>query len=261
MGQNKLKKFAAIDTYKCVLQYPFARLEEEGFPYKGLWRKEFFHSDKPIVLELGCGRGEYTVDLAREDVQRLYIGIDRKGARIWGGATIAEKEGLPNVAFLRTDINLLARFFERNEVDELWITFPDPQMRKTRARLVSSMAFRLYCQVLRPGGRIHLKTDSPFLYAYSQSLLEVNGIAPILETDDLYGDDTSVLSQIPNTQTQFERQWLSRGKKIKYLSWYLPEQPEEGFCEPDEEPEHDDYHSAPRGFQPTKGNASDKGRE
>ncbi|MBB6274939.1 tRNA (guanosine(46)-N7)-methyltransferase TrmB [Porphyromonas circumdentaria] len=253
MGQNKLKKFADIDTYKCVLQYPYARLEAEGFPYRGSWRENFFHSLKPIVVELGCGRGEYTVELAREDKERLYIGIDRKGARIWGGATIAEREGYTNVAFLRTDINLLERFFAPGEVDELWITFPDPQMNKTRARLVSSMAFSLYKKILRSNGRIHLKTDSPFLYAYAKSLLQVNEIPVILDTADLYGDGGEVLKQIPDIQTQFERQWLSRGKSIKYLSWYLPTDRLSPFIEPAEEPDHDDYHSAPRGYQPTKG--------
>lgn len=252
MGQNKLKKFADLNTYKCVLQYPFARLEAEGFPYRAAWQEKFFESNSPIVVELGCGRGEYTVELARADRDRLYIGIDRKGARIWGGATIAEQEELKNVAFLRTDINLLAHFFAPREVDELWITFPDPQMNKTRARLISSKAFALYAKILRPNGRIHLKTDSPFLYAYSKSLLQINGIVPLLDTSDLYGDDGTVLGQIPNVQTQFERQWLSRGKSIKYLSWYLPTDNPASFVEPDEEPEHDDYHSAPRGYQHTK---------
>ncbi len=252
MGQNKLKKFADIDAYKCVLQYPYSILEDTGFPYKGKWRSEFFQQNFPIILELGCGRGEYTVDLAREDKEKLYIGVDRKGARIWGGATIAEREQLSNVAFLRTDINLIDRFFDSSEVDEIWITFPDPQMRKTRARLISSMAFKLYTKFLKPNGRVHLKTDSPFLFEYTRSLLEVNGINPILETSDLYGDSEEVLAQIPNTQTQFEKQWLSRGKTIKYISFLLPELPEKGFREPEEEPEYDDYHSDPRGFQPTR---------
>lgn len=260
MGQNKLKKFADLDTYKCVLQYPYARLEAEGFPYRGAWREKFFQAHLPVVVELGCGRGEYTVELARKDKDRLYIGIDRKGARIWGGATIAEREGQTNVAFLRTDINLLEHFFAPQEVDELWITFPDPQMSKTRARLVSSMAFTLYKKILRPNGRIHLKTDSPFLYAYTKSLLEVNEISTLLDTADLYGDNGVVLQQIPNVQTQFERQWLSRGKSIKYLSWYLPTDRPSAFVEPKEEPEHDDYHSAPRGYQPTKGEKRYDGR-
>ncbi len=252
MGQNKLKKFEAIDSYNCVLQYPYSQLMEKGFPYKGNWRGGFFKQDAPIVLELGCGRGEYTVALAQENKEKLFIGVDKKGARIWAGATIVEESKLQNVAFLRTDIGLIKNFFSSQEVDEIWLTFPDPQMKKTKARLISSKAFFLYSTFLQNNGKIHLKTDSNFLYNYTISLLAKNNITPILETSDLYGDSGEVLQQIPNIKTQFEKQWLSRGKKIKYVSFYLPPCPKEGFLEPDEEPEHDDYHSAPRGYQRKK---------
>lgn len=246
MGKNKLAKFADLATYDCVLEYPYARLQEEGFPHRGSWRDTFFKQpEAPLIVELGCGRGEYTVALAQAYPQQLYIGIDRKGARLWAGAGMAHRAKMPNVAFVRTDINLLDRFFALHEVNEIWITFPDPQMSKTRARLVSSYAFKLYQRILAPGGMIHLKTDSNFLYQYSCLLLQHNGITPHLITDDLYGTDSSVLNQIPNTQTAYEAQWLSRGKTIKYLSWQLPL--EQAFVEPPEEPEHDDYHSQTRG--------------
>lgn len=246
MGKNKLSKFADLETFSCVLQYPYARLEAEGFPHRGVWRTGYFQKpDAPLIIELGCGRGEYTVALASLHSENVYIGIDRKGARIWAGAGVAHRAQMPNVAFVRTDINLLDRFFAPGEVSEIWITFPDPQMSKTRARLVSSYAFRLYHRILAPQGIIHLKTDSPFLYQYTSDLLASNKITPILHTDDLYGAGQEILRQIPNTQTAYEIQWLSRGKAIKYISWQLSHQAD--FIEPESEPEHDDYHSNARG--------------
>ena len=131
MGKNKLKKFADMQAYRCVLQYPWARLQAEGFPYKGRWGAEFFGNSNPITLELGCGKGEYTVELARRHPERNFIGIDIKGARMWTGAKLAETEGLSNVAFLRTDIELIESFFASGEVEEIWITFPDPRCRSS----------------------------------------------------------------------------------------------------------------------------------
>lgn len=247
MGKNKLTKFAELETFSSILQYPYARLEAEGFPHKGSWRTSYFTApEAPLIVELGCGRGEYTVALAASHPESLYVGFDRKGARLWAGAGVAHHNQMPNAAFVRTDINLLDRFFSPGEVSEIWITFPDPQMSKTRARLVSSFAFLLYSRILAEGGIIHLKTDSPFLYQYTQDLLEVNQICPRLATADLYGEGREVLEQIPNTQTAYEAQWLSRGKSIKYISWHLPLR--DNFAEPSEEPEHDDYHSLSRGI-------------
>lgn len=158
MGKNKLKKFAEMKGFSCVLQYPFAALEAAGgFPLRGRWRTDFFHNDNPIVLELGCGKGEYTVGLAQEAADKNYIGIDIKGARLWRGAKTATELEMSNVAFVRTGIELLDKFFEPGEVDEIWITFPDPQMQKTRKRLVSARFLELYRKVLRHNGMIHLR--------------------------------------------------------------------------------------------------------
>ena len=134
MGKNKLKKFAEMQSFSCVFQYPWAVLEREGFPLIGKWGAEYFGNDNPIVLELGCGKGEYTVGLARKYPEKNFIGIDIKGARIWTGAKAAETEGLKNVAFLRTDIEMIDRVFTADEVSEIWITFPDPQMKKPTRR-------------------------------------------------------------------------------------------------------------------------------
>lgn len=152
MGKNKLRKFAEMEQIDFVLQYPFAVVEKEGFPYKNSWHKEFFKNDNPIVLELGCGKGEYTVGLARRFPDKNFIGIDIKGARMWTGAKQAQKEGLTNVAFLRTNIELLSYFFAPSEVAEIWITFPDPQMKKVRKRLTSTRFLSLYRNILQPGG-------------------------------------------------------------------------------------------------------------
>lgn len=245
MGKNKLKKFAEMQTFSCVFQYPWARLQQEGFPLRGAWHKEFFGNDNPLVLELGCGKGEYTVGLARRHPDKNFIGIDIKGARIWSGASQAEKEGLRNVAFIRTDIELLQSFFAPGEVAEIWITFPDPQMQKRRKRLTSSRFLSLYRSVLAPGGTIHLKTDSPFLFTYTSRLVELNAFPTDRLTDDLYG--SGLVSEADAIKTFYERQWLSRGKKIKLISFHLPEEGE--IAEPQEEDiERDDYHSYPRGI-------------
>lgn len=174
MGKNKLAKFAQMQDYPHVFQYPFARISQESFPLKGRWRGDFFGNDHPIILELGCGRGEYTVGLARLRPEANFIGIDIKGARMWAGATESQLEGLSNVAFLRTEIELLEHFFAPGEVNEIWITFPDPQMKKVTKRLTGTRFVERYAQLLAPSGCIHLKTDSPFLYTYTRAMLELN---------------------------------------------------------------------------------------
>lgn len=233
-----------------VLQYPFAILEKEGFPYKGKWNSEFFHNDNPIVLELGCGKGEYTVGLARKFPDKNFIGIDIKGSRMWTGAKQAETEELKNVAFLRTNIELLPHFFAKNEIAEIWITFPDPQMKKVRKRLTSSRFLSLYAQILIPGGIIHLKTDSPFLYTYTRILTELNSLATITDTDDLYNCLTLNPEQrdLLNIRTFYEQQWLDRGLTIKYISFILPENiSQHPLLEPQVDIEFDTYRSFSRG--------------
>lgn len=220
MGKNKLRKFAEMEQMDIVLQYPFAVVREQKFPLRGRWNEDFFGNTNPIVLELGCGKGEYTVGLAAEYPGKNFIGIDIKGARMYTGARQAIDRGLGNAAFLRTSIELLPEFFTPGEVSEIWITFPDPQMKKVRKRLTSTRFMELYRQVLPDMGKIHLKTDSPFLYTYTRGMLGHNGIPAITDTDDLYHSD--VLASVPDIQTHYERQWLSRGLTIKLLSFALP---------------------------------------
>ncbi len=233
-----------MQTFSCVFQYPWAVLQREGFSLKGNWNKEYFKNDNPIVLELGCGKGEYTVGLARQYPDKNFIGIDIKGARIWTGAKVAETEGLKNVAFLRTGIELIDSFFNGSEVSEIWITFPDPQMQKTRRRLTSTRFMELYRQILKPDGTVHLKTDSPFLYTYTDRLVKTNKFNIFVNTADLY--DSTFADPILSIKTFYEQQWLARGKKIKYISFALPK--EGDLIEPEEDDiEHDDYHSFQRG--------------
>ena len=168
MGKNKLKKFAEMETFTNVFQ---CGVQAQRDPIAGHWRERFFHNDHPIVLELGCGRGEYTVGLAQKYPEKNFIGVDIKGARMWAGAKQAMQEGLSNVAFLRTNIEFIISFFAAGEVDEIWITFCDPQMKKATKRLTSTYFMQRYQQIMKPNGPIHLKTDSPFLYTYTMEML------------------------------------------------------------------------------------------
>ena len=218
MGKNKLKKFREMEDIPFVVQCPFASLAAEGFSMKGHWHTEFFHNDNPIVLELGCGKGEYTVGLAERTPDKNFIGIDVKGARMWTGAKRAQQMGLTNVGFLRTDIELIDRFFGPGEVSEIWITFPDPQMKKVNKRLTGTRFMEMYRRILAPDGIVHLKTDSPFLYAYTTMMADHNGLESITRTDNLYASlpaDDPIL----NIRTHYEQQWLDRGLTIKYFSF------------------------------------------
>jgi tRNA (guanine-N7-)-methyltransferase len=243
MGKNKLKKFKDMETIDFVFQYPFSVLQLNGFPLRGRWHKDFFGNDNPIVLELGCGKGEYTVGLARRYPDKNFIGIDIKGARMWTGASAARAEGLTNVAFVRTNIELLAHFFAPDEVAEIWITFPDPQMKKVRKRLTSTRFLELYRQVTADGALIHLKTDSPFLYTYTHHLALTNRLNCLEDTDDLYhsGRDNEILQ----IRTFYEQQWLDRGLTIKYICFKLDRQ--STLTEPDIEIPFDTYRSFSRG--------------
>ena len=167
MGKGKLAKFADMASYPHVFEYPYSVVDEVPFDMKGRWHEDFFRNDHPIVLELGCGRGEYTVGLARLYPDKNFIGVDIKGARMWTGATEALREGLSNVAFLRTNIEIIDRFFAEGEVAEIWLTFSDPQMKKVTKRLTSTFFMTRYRRFLQDRGRIHLKTDSNFLFTFS----------------------------------------------------------------------------------------------
>lgn len=240
MGKNKLEKFAQMAHYPHVFQYPWARLNQEPFPLKGCWRSHFFRNDKPIVLELGCGKGEYTVGLAERFLDKNFIGIDIKGARMFTGAKASLEAGMSNVSFLRTEIELLEHFFDTGEVDELWITFPDPQMKKLRKRLTATNFIERYLKILKPQAIIHLKTDSPFLYAYTKAVAELNGFDVLVDTDNLYASQS--VGDILDIKTFYERQWLARGFTIKYLQ-FIPCMRPNGLQEPELDLTYDDYRS------------------
>ena len=249
MGKNKLKKFAEMETFHNVFQCGAREVVDDSpvTQMAGHWRDSYFHNENPIVLELGCGRGEYTVGLALRDPNKNYIGIDIKGARMWAGAKQAELAGMKNVAFLRTNIEMLSSFFAANEVDEIWITFPDPQMKKATKRLTATYFMQRYRQLLRPNGLVHLKTDSPFLYAYTQAMVKENQYPLLVDTDDLYQAPASAdIEEARCLQTHYEKQWLDRGLTIKYLCWQLPENPL--LVEPEIEIEKDTYRSYGRNY-------------
>ncbi len=257
MGKGKLAKFADMETYENVFQYPYSVVEHVPFDMQGHWREQYFHNDNPIVLELGCGKGEYTVGLAKQYPDVNFIGVDIKGARMWTGATQALQEGLKNVAFLRTNIEVIDRFFSADEVQEIWLTFSDPQMKNPRKRLTSSWFLNRYRHFLVDGGIIHLKTDSNFLFTYTSLLVEKNALPVLATTADLYGavasDAVSGIQEAASIQTYYESMWISRGISIKYIRYRLPRQGE--LQEPDVEIELDEYRSYKRDKRSTKDKA------
>ena len=255
MGKGKLANFADMETYENVFQYPYSVVEHVPFEMQGHWHEQYFKNNNPIVLELGCGKGEYTVELAKLHPDMNFIGVDIKGARMWTGATLALNEGLKNVAFLRTNIEIIERFFSPDEVQEIWLTFSDPQMKNPRKRLTSSWFLNRYRKFLVDGGIIHLKTDSNFLFTYTQYLVEKNQLPVLLRTTDLYADspDSSDFSEAASIQTYYESMWIERGLNIKYMKFRLPYVVV--LEEPDVEIELDDYRSYHRDKRSSKDKA------
>ena len=239
MSKGKLAKFADMAAFPHVFEYPFSVVDEVPFEMRGAWNERFFKNDHPIVLELGCGRGEYTVGLGRLFPGKNFIGVDIKGARMWSGAKESAETGMTNVAFLRTNIEIIDRFFAPGEVSEIWLTFSDPQMKKATKRLTSTYFMNRYRRFLQPDGLIHLKTDSDFLFTYTKYMVEENRL-PVEElTDDLYHSGRT--DDILSIRTYYEQQWLDRGMNIKYLRLRLPQEGE--LREPDVEIELDNYRS------------------
>lgn len=242
MAKNKLAKFAEMEELSNVFQPRHEEIFRTDYKLKGKWNTEVFQNNHPIVLEIGCGKGEYTVELGKLYSEKNFIGLDIKGARMWKGAKMAAEEGMNNVAFLRMYAELLEFAFAPGEIAEIWITFPDPQMAKARKRLTGTRFLELYRKILSAGALIHLKTDSPFLYAYTTELIKINRLPVSVQTDDLYGGGYE--DKILGIKTFYEKQWLSRGKKIKYIRFSLNNTIP--LTEPDVEIEKDDYHSETR---------------
>lgn len=256
MGKGKLAKFAEMETFKNVFQYPFSVVDNVPFEMKGHWHEEYFHNDNPIVLELGCGKGEYTVELGKLYPNVNFIGVDIKGARMWTGAKQALEAGLENVAFLRTNIEIIDRFFAENEVQEIWLTFSDPQMKNARKRLTSTFFMNRYRHFLVNNGIIHLKTDSNFLYTYTDYMVKKNSLPVIFQTQDLYhtvGIDEET-KKILSIQTYYESMWIERGLNIKYLKFNLPAEGE--LHEPEVDIPLDEY----RSYHRSKRSSKDTGR-
>lgn len=215
MGKDKLKRFAEIASFSNVVQL------EAGLPYKGQWSKSFFKNSNPVVLELACGKGEYTVNLAQLFPNKNFIGIDYKGNRIWRGAKTAIEEGITNVAFLRIQIENLLDYFAPGEIDEIWITFPDPQpqISREKKRLTSPRFLEKYKQLLKPGGFVNLKTDNDDLHAYTAEKVAEAGITPAIKTEDLY--HSPYANEVLSIKTYYEKKYLQDNKNINYIKFAL----------------------------------------
>lgn len=213
MGKDKLRKFAEVSTFKNVVQL------DAGKEYKGQWASKFFANDKPVILELACGKGEYTVNLAKMFPEKNFIGIDYKGNRIWRGAKTALEEGIDNVGFLRIQIETILEHFEENEISEIWITFPDPQPQDSREkkRLTNPKFLERYKIILKEDGIMHLKTDSDFFFNYTVEQIDILELTKFKQTADLYQSD--LVDEVLSIKTYYERKYLAVDKSINYVQW------------------------------------------
>jgi len=266
MGHGKLKKFAENETFRCLLQPDASAIlaKEPGskelrlnsHPIKGCWGADMFGNNNPIVLELGCGKGDYTIALALRNPDINYIGVDIKGARLWKGAKYATENALPNVAFLRTRIEFIDAFFGPEEVTEIWLTFSDPQLRGSEnARLSSPLFLARYRNFLRPCGVVHLKTDSRYLYEYTQAVCKANDLKIIVSETDVYKNPSAVPEEITQVQTFYEKMFLEMGLPITYMAFQIGH--EGPYAYPGEAFDHEKWLEAegPRrsfSHQPTK---------
>lgn len=222
MGKDKLKRFADIKTFENVI-HPILEYKDQSHQLKGNWHEEF-NSTKPIILELGCGRGEYTVALAQRFKEKNFIGVDIKGARLWRGAKTAHENSMENIRFMRTKVDFIDKLFSNDEVEEIWLTFSDPQPKKPRKRLTSPLFIDRYKKILNIKGIIHLKTDSDLLYNYTLDEIKDNNFTIINKIDNIYNQFESLDLEIQNTleiKTFYEEKWLKEGKSIKYVSFKI----------------------------------------
>ena len=226
MGKKKLQQFKEFHSFDFVFEPEINEFFRTDYHLKGKWNEAVFHNNNPIVLELGCGKGEYATNLALKNPNKNFIGVDLKGNRMWKGASIAYEKNLTNIAFLRTQIEFVDSFFSKNEIEEIWITFPDPQLKKRRnkKRLTSALFLNKYLQFLNPDGLINLKTDNTVLYDYTLNLVNQNGLKISISTNDLYNatnQDLNKLSAATSIQTFYEQQYLDKEEKIKFIQFKL----------------------------------------
>ena len=235
MGKDKLRKFKENETFKCLVQPATEQVLGKDHPLKGNWGREIFGNDNPIVVELGCGKGEYTVDLALRNPSCNYIGVDIKGARLWKGAKYVEDNNIPNVAFLRTRIEFIESLFAPEEISQVWVTFADPQIGREKKRLTSPLFLNRYRNFLKKDGIVNLKTDSRYLYEYTKAIAEQNGLKILASASDIYGADKESLmeSELRNiiggksidalfeVQTFYERHFIAQGYDITYLGFNI----------------------------------------
>ncbi len=223
MGKDKLRRFRENETFGCMVQPLFEDVFEKAHPLKGRWRTDFFKNDNPIILELGCGRGEYTVGLAKMFPERNFIGIDVKGARLWRGGRTVTDENMGNAAFLRTRIEFINSFFAEGEVDQIWITFHDPQLKKNRVkkRLTSPLFLKRYFAFLKDGGCVNLKTDCLHLHDYTREVIQANNLTEVVASDDIYNQPEKVAKEVTMLQTTYEGKYLAEGKAITFVSFML----------------------------------------
>lgn len=244
MGKDKLRKFRENETFACLVQPRTDQVLGTDHPLKGKWCQEMFHNNNPIVLELGCGKGEYTIALAQKFPDKNYIGIDIKGARLWKGAKFATENQMNNVAFIRTRIEFIESLFASGEVSEIWITFADPQEKKPKKRLTHPLFLQRYRKFLVSDGVVHLKTDSRLLHYFTLEMANCNGLDVIDHNDDIYGSGRA--DELLSIKTFYESNFLSQGIPITYMAFRL-----EGpriLSEPqwDEEPYRQQYRTLTR---------------
>lgn len=221
-SKNKLRRFRENETFKNVVQPKREEILSENFPLKGNWKHDFFQNENPIVLELGCGKGEYSIGLAKMFPEKNFLGIDIKGARFWRGAKTALEDELENVGFLRMQIELIDMVFAENEIDEIWITFPDPQIKykRTKHRLTNSDFLQKYKKILKPDGKVNLKTDSEFMHGYTLGLLHGQGHEIMYANHHIY-KDTQAPKILTEIQTFYEKQYLEQKKPITYVQFRI----------------------------------------
>ncbi|MFW6019077.1 MAG: tRNA (guanosine(46)-N7)-methyltransferase TrmB [Bacteroidales bacterium] len=221
MAKKKLKRFAENATFANMFQRSFEELDEKGFELKGKWRENFFGNNNPIILEIACGKGEYAVQMAENIPGKNFIGIDIKGSRMWKGCKYSNQKGLTNVAFIRSQIELIRYFFGEKEIDEIWITFPDPFLKrsKRKKRLTSPQFLQRYKPLLKDDSIIHLKTDDDTLFAFTKEVIETYKHKVHQISTDIYQDQLK--GPITDIQTFYEQMWLEKGKPIKYICFSL----------------------------------------